>query len=1205
MACSVFVASAVGTIGFAPAGSFSSPEGFASLRGVGVNNTGGSAAGKVYVSDLVAGVLDRFGSAGEWEGVSASGLQFPFQLTVDQNAGPLEGDIYVAGQGAGVVYRFNPSLVLEEEIAGLEFPRGVAVTAGGDLFVSESGGSVLEFNSSGQPVDASGNPDPANTVIEGLSNPRALAVDGAGNVFVGTLEGTFEYTLSGGAYQRVEPAIDPSFSAGLAFTASGNLLTDIQTSFLDYQVGKGLVGQSGEHTLAEGWGIAANTQTNDVYVADRKAGVIDVFEEGTAPGEPTTEGAQPTGPASFIVHGTLSNEGTTSYYFIYNTGENCRGGTSTAAVSTSGGEVQAELTGLEALTQYSYCLVAVGQFGSSTGNVQKLTTEATPPRISFEEFASVGAQSAKIAAKVNPEHLPGHYFIEYSPFALTSDDEIKATPEVAYGSAGPVTVASVLTGLRPDSEYHFRIIARNNRGEIGTGEEIVFRTLAAPNASLPDGRAFEMVSPPNNMGADIYYPFAIGLLPLNEGIHTELPFAVAQDGNAVAYVSDFTSGGTGKGGKTLGNQYLAQRRTAGGWVQSNIQPAARLTTYYRGFSANLSSGVVMLGNSPNEPVQPPLAVGAPDEGASALYSCSFNAGPCQGPEELPGTPYRPLNGKPLNRSPFTFATSEAGHPVHITEGGGIKGPVFAAGTSDFRSMLFEANDAVPGVEEPFAVGLQESVLKEIQHGEDSDYLYDDREGHLEVVNVLPDGHVQGNATFGGPSGSENDQPDFTHVISNDGSRVFWTDLTTGMVYARIDGERTVQVSAGAARYWTASTDGRYAFYTEGKGAQSALYRFDLEGQLGAQRQTIAGESAGVLGVIGASEDGQNVYFVAEGTLGAPVSGEGTAPVAGQPNLYLSRAGGPPVFIGTLSLADGGSVKPFSEASHSERPSVGDWVPGAGNRTAEASADGGSVVFMSDRPLPSVGFPHGYPNNGDQEVYLYSASSNRLFCVSCSSSGELAPTAAGGVAAFLPISWVPTYLPQWVSDDGSRVFFDSSVPLVAQDTDNVIDVYEWEREGSGTCTQETAVNGGCVFLLSGGASGSSSWLLGASSSGSDAFIVSRAQLAREDQNEAFDLYDARVGGVTPPQPPACTGTRCQSVPSPPPVFATPSSGTFEGSGDFALPRPGKKPPKKKPAPARKLRLALRVCHKQHNPKRRAACVSRALRRYGPHSGKEGR
>ena len=87
-----------------------------------------------------------------------------------------------------------------------------------------------------------------------------------------------------------------------------------------------------------------------------------------------------------------------------------------------------------------------------------------------------------------------------------------------------------------------------------------------------------------------------------------------------------------------------------------------------------------------------------------------------------------------------------------------------------------------------------------------------------------------------------------------------------------------------------------------------------------------------------------------------------------------------------------------------------------------------VVFMSDQGLPAVGFPQGYPNGGADEVYVFQAASEKLFCVSCSSSGE--PLHGGGAAAFLPVSWNDVHLPEWVADEGNRVFFDSEVPLVA-------------------------------------------------------------------------------------------------------------------------------------------------------------------------------
>jgi hypothetical protein len=157
------------------------------------------------------------------------------------------------------------------------------------------------------------------------------------------------------------------------------------------------------------------------------------------------------------------------------------------------------------------------------------------------------------------------------------------------------------------------------------------------------------------------------------------------------------------------------------------------------------------------------------------------------------------------------------------------------------------------------------------------------------------------------------------------------------------------------------------------------------------------------------------------------------------------------------------------------------------------------------------------------------------------------------------------MPRWLSDDGSRVFFDSVEPLSPQDTNGLRDVYEWERDGAGSCQDSE----GCVYLLSGGTSTDSSSLVDASVQGDDAFIVTRAQLVPQDRNETFDLYDAHVGGVQPLSSPACSGTGCQGVPSVPPLFATPPSVTFDGVGNFVPPsRTVKSKPKSKSTKCKK-------------------------------------
>jgi hypothetical protein len=101
-------------------------------------------------------------------------------------------------------------------------------------------------------------------------------------------------------------------------------------------------------------------------------------------------------------------------------------------------------------------------------------------------------------------------------------------------------------------------------------------------------------------------------------------------------------------------------------------------------------------------------------------------------------------------------------------------------------------------------------------------------------------------------------------------------------------------------------------------------------------------------------------------------------------------------------------------------------------------------------------------------------------------------------------------------------------------------------------------------LSGGVSPAHSSFLDASENGNDVFIGTRANLVGSDEDGLFDVYDVGVHSQ-PVAPPLCTGTGCQGVPNPQPIFATPSSVTFEGVGNFAAPSKestAKAKPKKK-------------------------------------------
>jgi hypothetical protein len=676
--------------------------------------------------------------------------------------------------------------------------------------------------------------------------------------------------------------------------------------------------------------------------------------------------------------------------------------------------------------------------------------------------------------------------------------------------------------------------------------------LPAGAASLPDGRVYELVSPAATEGsAQVYVPSAgFVYTDLNSergGIITGRPFEVAPDGEALVYAGDppVVGGGTGSSGQSNGDEYLATRFPAGGWTQVDVQPIGGFRAEYRAFSNDLSQGILNSGE--------PLVTGsAPGE----IYS-----------HTVPGGGFQPLYSGALS--------------PRIEYAGANTGTSTVAASSH---LLFSTNEALLEGGGSLEKELEEKVKKSAEEGHEADVLYDSVADRLGLVSVLPDGRVDVNASF---------EPGQATVISPDGSRVFWTDLNTGDVYVRENGTSTIPVSAGAASFLTASTDGRYAFYKEGE----RLFRFTVEG---GARQEIAGEGANFQGILGVSDDGSYVYFAAGGVLASNENGEHEKAVAEtcEPSSSLGSTDGTPcnvyvnhegvtTFIAALSGKDGYGVSPFDFGETS-----GDWKAAAGYRTAEVTPDGHSLIFMSERSLT------GYDNMGViykelrsvDEIFIYQAGSQKLACVSCDPSGEAPVTTElsarfeKSIGGFFPIpedsSGNTPYQQRAVSEDGSRVFFDSGEPLLPRDTNGWVDVYEWEREGSGGCGESE----GCLHLLTDGADPENSFLLGASASGNDVFVITKAHLVARDSNDSDDVYDARVGGVEPPPAAACSGTGCQGVAPAPPIFATPSSVTFNGVGNF-------EPPVSRTVVKAKIKTKAVKCKKGYFKKKRR-CVRKA-------------
>jgi hypothetical protein len=174
-----------------------------------------------------------------------------------------------------------------------------------------------------------------------------------------------------------------------------------------------------------------------------------------------------------------------------------------------------------------------------------------------------------------------------------------------------------------------------------------------------------------------------------------------------------------------------------------------------------------------------------------------------------------------------------------------------------------------------------------------------------------------------------------------------------------------------------------------------------------------------------------------------------------------------------------------------------------------------------------------------------------------------------------------YLPRNLSESGGRLFFQSPDALVSHDSDNQLDVYEWEQlaspaeagKGENSCTSSSptfsASDGGCVFPVSDVAGDFESKFMDATPSGNNVFIATKDQLVPEaDADSRANVYDVRVGGgfpVSVSPPPCNNGDACKPPVSPQPgVFAPPASATFSGPGNpspVVVPPPPKKTTKK--------------------------------------------
>jgi hypothetical protein len=331
---------------------------FVAPYGIGVNQT----TGDIYVVDhgAVPAAVEQFNAEGLWQSstvMPAGSSEIILGLAVDNacyehdpvltgsacaSFDPSDGDVYVADDANGVVYKFDPNSKGEltpdtvtpmiPKTGAVNQLHGVAVDASGNVYLASAEsetGFVSKFSSTGEPIN--------ENLITGLIFPYALAVDASGNIYVSGGSGTIEYSPTGSCVSSCLQ-INTDVDAGVALDSTDDVLvSDAVSRAVDEYTPAGEMIENPEldveGTFESPRGIAVNNTSHLLYVVEEGALPVKIFELVKA--KPPLVNTEPTtrvnnGPAEGLpaeeLHGTIDPNGTEDAaegYFEYGT-EPCR-----------------------------------------------------------------------------------------------------------------------------------------------------------------------------------------------------------------------------------------------------------------------------------------------------------------------------------------------------------------------------------------------------------------------------------------------------------------------------------------------------------------------------------------------------------------------------------------------------------------------------------------------------------------------------------------------------------------------------------------------------------------------------------------------------------------------------------------------------------------------------------------------------------------
>lgn len=1080
-------------------------EAFTNATGVAVSE----ATGEVYVVDPGHERVERFkqNGTGGYAFVSEFTVPGPAAIAIDNDAAsPSYGDIYVSGvskkgeQEVNYVYKFRLAGGTVEKIYKQHIFKAKEKVEG----------EAEEKETLEETVE--------------LEAINGLAVDASGKLWVDWGEAGEVAGFSNGVITK-----------GVASDKNNRLIVST--------IKEAKEGPNGENFTCRavpGFAVAPNDEA--FYVAhERESGAGECPEEATPPNQLANVLVAKINASDVGVASGVDNEDTTGVAVDRSNGDAyVDNATSVAAYTSAGSFIQrfgsGQLSGGGALATDA---TAQRVFVAEGSKVAVFVPEepGAAPSVEGVQAQDLTPTSTRLTAEIDPHGSDTHYFFQYGTADCqatpASCADVPAAPGADIGSGfGDQPAEATLEGLRPDTVYHYRVIAQNEHGtsESAQATSTFFTTLPSSEGLLADNREWEMVSPSVKGGP---------LQPMSlEGASIQS----SADGNAITYGAE----GSGPVGEPQGNrsvavtQFLSTRGSSEWSTQDIVTPHNKgegltpgFTEEYRVFSSDLSLGLVEPEGKKGEPLENPALAPPAQEEEKQEKTIYVRADPPVTPGAAEQAVYEEAAANSGYLAPgYTTLVTQLNHTNHEPFGGGLE---FLDATPDLNHVVFTS-------ETPLTTGGGEGGLYE--------WSANSPQHALALVSVLPKAAPSEPETpatspsLGSYPNTDGNPTLSRNAISSDGSRI---DFTSAFVRAEAGHEEaneraylfmrepakseSVQINKvepgvsepGEAeraneeidqvRFQTASTDGSKVFFTDTEPLThdsalhpteethpADLYEWNVETRKPTDMTVDqnVGERADVLGVIpGASEDGSYVYFVANGVL-APGASRGDC--AESPQLAAQSGAACNLYVSTPSTSHPGTRETRLIARLSEQDAA-DWglpretrVVGDGGNTTYLTSrvspgDGEWLAFMSDQRLTGYDNEDAVSKAPDEEVYLYNAKLGSLVCASCNPSGErphgVFDTEKAGEGLGLLVDrpevwrerWIAGSIPGWTSLAKWRAtyqsrYLSSSGRLFFDSADTLVPQDQNHKEDvyeyEPGGVGNCASAGGCVSLISSGA-----------------------------------------------------------------------------------------------------------------------------------------